>query len=262
MLKAVRVIAYQNMANYRRPTAIAVQDSFKLPPYSTVIGLIHTACGFTEYHPMKISIVGSSKSSLVDMYTRYYHSGMKLEMDRHQLYVENNPGNILGGYAKPTVDANGKIGITRSLGYAQLMVDVELAIYIVPDNPDELEVIKYGLLNPVRYPALGRHEDILRIDNVEIVTLCKQSDDEEESIPFSMAYDALIPLDVYDELELNSLGTIYNMNKVFQIDKAGKETSRKIVERVKAKLIKGGTTFTVNALYDTYLGKKIGVFMA
>ncbi|MFA5449141.1 MAG: CRISPR-associated protein Cas5 [Clostridia bacterium] len=267
MLKAIRIIAYQNMPNYRKPAAIAIQDSYKLPPYSTVIGFIHTACGFTEYHPMRVSIAGRNKSSVVDMYTRYFHGGRKLEFGRHQLFTENNSGMGLGGFADSLSgipsEQEGRTGITRSLGYAQLMVDMELAIYVVPDNPDELEVIKNGLLNPVRYPALGRHEDILRLDNVEIVNLARQSDDDEdESQSFSMPYDALIPLDIYEELEIFVSGTVYNMNKVFKTDKTGKDPLRKITERVKAKLVKGGTTFTVNAYYDIYQGDKIGIFLA
>lgn len=273
MLKAIRVIAYQNMPNYRKPSAIAIQDSYKLPPYSTVIGFIHTACGFNEYHPMKISIAGCNKSSVVDMYTRYLF-GTALEYDsraegykRHQLYTEDNEGAGLGGYTKNLnkdgSDGKDKRGIIRGQGYAQLMVDMELAIYIVPDNPDELETIKNGLLNPARFPALGRHEDILRIDNVEIVELFKQTDDVEDEDGYSMKYDALVPLDIYEKLELECKGTIYNMNKVFRTSAKGKKLPfREVVERVRAKLIKSGTNFYVNTYFDLYGEERIGVFLA
>lgn len=267
MLKAVRVIAYQNMPNYRKPTAIAIQDSYPLPPYSTVIGFVHTCCGYEEYQPMKVSIAGKSKSLVADMYTRYFHGNRKLEIGRHQLYTEKDPSCGLGGWVTPKLDTEHKIGITRGLGYMQLLVDVELAIYIVPDNPDQLEEIKNGLLYPKRYPALGRHEDILRIDDVEIVELKRLTDEESDEQAFTMEYDALIPLDIIDELELETMGrtpgTVFNFNKVFYVDKAEKKPYRKILERVKAKLVKSGTLFTVNAYYDdTYKGQKIGVFLA
>lgn len=44
--KAVRIIAYQNMASYRVPSSLAIKESYPLPPYSSVIGMVHAACGF------------------------------------------------------------------------------------------------------------------------------------------------------------------------------------------------------------------------
>lgn len=275
MLKAVRVIAYQNMPNFRKPTSFAIQDSYKLPPYSTVIGMVHTACGFTEYHPMRVSIAGRYHNTMVDMYTRYFF-GMSLEYDskaggytRHQLYTDKEEGGGLGGFtsglAPDGSTAKNKDGITRGLGYAELVTDLELAIYIVPDNPDELELIKDGLTYPKRFPALGRHEDILRMDNVEIVELKQQSDnDMDDGQLFHMHYDALVPMDIYSELSLNCQGTVYSLNKCFATkDAKGVELkSRRITERVTAKLIKAGTAFAAKAMYDEYGDDKIGVFLA
>jgi len=58
MNKAIRIKCSQQLANYRKPTSFLIKESYPLPPYSTVIGMIHVACGFTEYHPMDISIQG------------------------------------------------------------------------------------------------------------------------------------------------------------------------------------------------------------
>ena len=71
--KAIKLECYQNMPNYKRPSSIQFQESFKLPPYSTVIGMIHKVCNFLDgYREMKISIQGETKSSLTDLYTRYF----------------------------------------------------------------------------------------------------------------------------------------------------------------------------------------------
>ncbi len=273
MLRAVRIIAYQNMASYRKPTAIAIQDSFKLPPYSTVIGMVHNACGWNSYHPMRVSISGNHVTSISDMYTRYFF-GQTLQYEkgyiRQQLYTVNIPGEELGGPVSELKsdgsDKDGKDGIVRGLGYAELIVDVELVLYIVPEDESDLEEIKQGLLYPIKFPSLGRHEDILRIDDVSIVELQQQSGDKKDkNQKFSSEYDCLIPMQEYEKLGLNATGTVYNFNKVFQtVDQTGKPLKyRKITERIKAKLIKkGGQIFYANAWYDELDGKKIGVFLA
>ncbi len=70
-MRAIRIKAYQNMANYRLPSSAVIKESYPLPPYSTVIGMVHAACGFTEYVPMQVSIQGRCVSHLSDLYTKY-----------------------------------------------------------------------------------------------------------------------------------------------------------------------------------------------
>ena len=61
-MKALRIRLTQTSANYRREETIDNRMTYPLPPYSTVIGAIHKACGFTSYHPMDISIQGDYQS--------------------------------------------------------------------------------------------------------------------------------------------------------------------------------------------------------
>lgn len=58
MEKAIRVECFQNLVNYRKPSSFIIKESYPLPPYSTVLGMIHTACGYPkgDFHPMKISV--------------------------------------------------------------------------------------------------------------------------------------------------------------------------------------------------------------
>ena len=62
MEKAIRVECFQNLVNYRKPSSFIIKESYPLPPYSTVLGMIHTACGYKkgDFHPMKISIQGKT----------------------------------------------------------------------------------------------------------------------------------------------------------------------------------------------------------
>ncbi len=34
------------MVNYRVPTSFQLKESYPLPPYSTVIGMVHSLCNF------------------------------------------------------------------------------------------------------------------------------------------------------------------------------------------------------------------------
>lgn len=45
-------------------------------------------------------------------------------------------------------------------------------IHIIPDKPEEFDTILRGLTYPKNYMALGRHEDIVRVEGVpEVVEL-------------------------------------------------------------------------------------------
>ena len=67
-MKAIRLHLKQNSANYRREETINFRMTYPLPPYSTVIGAIHKACGYTDYHPMKVSIQGKYGSQKIRLY--------------------------------------------------------------------------------------------------------------------------------------------------------------------------------------------------
>lgn len=275
MVKAIRLQGYQNMVNYRKPSSIAIQDSYKLPPYSTVIGMIHNACDFTEYHPMKISISGKSATSITDMYTRYFF-GMSLETNkekgqyiykRHQLYTNKNKEDGLGGITafleKYNIGPEDKYGITRSLGYFELLVDVELVIHIIPQREEDFAIILDRLQKPVKFPYLGRHEDLLRIDDVREVELKFYDGDEGDGL--IVDYDVLIPYNTYKEIHSKLKGTVMIFNKVFQTKNAKGQPLklRRIIERVKAKLVKANDEPILrNVLYDTIGDKIVGVFPA
>lgn len=237
--KAIKIECYQNMANYKKPSSIQVQESFKLPPYSTVIGMIHKVCNFTEYKPMKISIQGNSKSSITDMYTRYFF-GIKYDSTRHQLWVKND---------------NSFDGITRGLGYAELIVDVDLIIHVVPEDESLFDIILNGLKNPSIYPALGRHEDILRIDKIDSVEL-------EDTKEIELNNDAYIPMDILNKSRNrgNTAGTIYNLNKVFAINE--KTNIRYWKEKVKVKYIRSGEEFRFKDFIKKEKNSDLGLFLA
>lgn len=73
-MKAIRVRLSQNMVNYKKPTSFQLKETYPLPPPSTVIGMVHSLCNFTEYKEMDISIQGKYHSKMNDLYTRHEFS--------------------------------------------------------------------------------------------------------------------------------------------------------------------------------------------
>ena len=147
-MKLIRIKAKQNMVNYKRPMCYLSGETFPLPPYSTIIGMIHTACGYKEYHPMKISIQGMPYSVVSDMQTKYAGGTAKFESGRHNAFAMCDGESI---------------GYTKGPGNAELITEIDLVIHILPEREEELEEIQNSLLNPTKFLALGRHEDLLNI---------------------------------------------------------------------------------------------------
>ena len=195
--KAIRLECYQNLSSYRKPASIDVQESFKFPPYSTVIGMIHKVCNFKEYKPMNISIQGEYKSSLFNFYNRHF----------------NSKSNIDG---------------IKGIGYVELMVDVDLIIHVVPEDESLFDTILNRLKNPSIYPALGRHEDILRIDKIDSVEL-------EETDTVYIFNDSYIPLKYFSKKD-SILGTVYSLNKEF--NKTTPNSIRTWKNSIKVKYVK------------------------
>jgi len=70
-MKALRIVLTQNKAHYRKEESVLNKMTYPLPPFSTVIGALHNACGFREYHSMNLSIQGQYKSLIKQPYTDY-----------------------------------------------------------------------------------------------------------------------------------------------------------------------------------------------
>ena len=68
-MDVLRIILTQNKANYKKEEVDKNKLTYPLPPFSTVIGALHNACGFSEYKKMDLSIQGNYKSLSKQTYT-------------------------------------------------------------------------------------------------------------------------------------------------------------------------------------------------
>ena len=57
-MKVLRIKLRQNQASYTREETVNNRMTYPLPQYSTIIGALHSACGYTSYHEMKVSVQG------------------------------------------------------------------------------------------------------------------------------------------------------------------------------------------------------------
>lgn len=96
-MKVLRIKLTQNQAHYGRPECIENRMTYPLPPYSTVIGALHNACGYKTYHPMEIGIQGRYRSMQKEV-VMYQSLNNRREDDRGHLVYLQNPEILTAGY--------------------------------------------------------------------------------------------------------------------------------------------------------------------
>jgi CRISPR-associated protein Cas5t len=204
-MKAIKIKAYQNMVNYKKPASFKMKETFPLPPYSSVIGMVHSCCGLTEYHDMDISIQGNYYSSVIDLYNCYeFNPGYNREPKRYNTLM---------------IGKDGEYRINRNINSVQLLIDINLLIHIIPKDTSMLNRLYDGLYSPINYPSLGRWEDILVIDEIKKTEVNK---DISEQDSYTLKNDAYIPVDNYNDENSYLTGTVYTLNKKYSIDKSTK----------------------------------------
>ena len=199
-MKAIKIKARQTTASYRKPSSFQLKETYPLPPYSTVIGMIHFACGFEEYIDMEVSIQGKYDSKINELYTRYEFKPNFYEKDRHK---EN----------KVVSKEGKKTGITVGPAYIEWLTNVELVIHIKPKDENNIQAIYDGLLYPKEYLSLGRREDLLVIEEVKIVDV--QEKELQEN--YTLKYDVYAPINQFEYDDISSNATVYRLNKKYSI---------------------------------------------
>lgn len=203
MAEAIKLRIYQDLVNYKTPTSFQLRESYPLPPYSTVIGMVHNACGFTEYVPMAISIQGNYYSKVNNYQVFYYFKPTGYyEEARHQFYVESAANDK-------------KIGITRAMLNVELLVDVRLVIHIQTEDPSRLGEVFEKLRAPREYISLGRREDLAYVEEVRRVNVERRELDED----MPLANHFYIPVTDRDVGSFS--GTVYDLNVIYRVDKNG-----------------------------------------
>lgn len=222
-MKAIRLKIFQNLVNYKLPATFQLKETYPLPPYSTIIGMVHNACEFTEYVPMKVSVQGKYHSIVSEVYYSYSFAPERLDKDRLKNYVAITKNLI----EKQT-------GIYKSPLHQNLLTDVELLIHIVPENQELVEEICEKLTYPHEYLSLGRREDLIVFGELPKVVEVEETELEED-LSIKNSYSAYIPIEILKDeaVKIGSKagvkisGTVYKLTKDYEIKNYGTAKSPK-----------------------------------
>lgn len=223
MPKAVKIQLYQESANYMIPHMYKNRLTYPLPPYSTVSGMIHALSGFTSYHPMKLSIQGTTGATYTDYAIRYetMPNVKKTEdaLTRYTARLESTKDNP--GYYR--------MGIVRGTYKIQLVTNLNLTLHVVPDDPKDLDIIYDAFKHPNKFPSLGRYEDLVEIQNVSLTDIHQEYLDEDQTINTSayipQSYINSDDLDLDDNPSMQS-GTYYNLSHHYDLAPLNKKKTK------------------------------------
>lgn len=233
-MKVLKIRLTQSSANYAKEDTIDNKLTYPLPPLSTVIGAIHTACKFKEYHPMNISIQGDYESVNKKIYNSNYFSNSLFD-DRGTLVKMSNPNMLSKSYQivgmstgqssstlkcsfmkeskvkiankslleeyKNYKEINDKKGLenfktlNNTVRSYEILSDIELVLHIESDI-DTLNTIKDNIYN---LKSLGRSEDFVDVLDAEIIELT------EPDKTYKSTYHAYIDTELTKDENDNSI---------------------------------------------------------
>lgn len=180
-MKGLKLKIYQETACYKKPFAFKVTETYPLPPYSTVIGMLHKVIEAKagEYIQMDISIQGSYES-IINSYntTRFYKSND----------VTSMPLNV------------------------HMLLGVNLIIHIHSEEKT-LDRIINCFRDTAEVFNLGRREDLLRLDSIKKVSIEEIEYNRRLRNSFLLKQNCYVP----KKYDYNISGINYKLNKKYTI---------------------------------------------
>jgi len=171
-MKAIRIVLTQSSANYRREETSTNKMTYPLPPPSTIIGALHNACGYKEYHPMDISIQGKYESMHREPYTDYCFLNSIMD-DRGILVKMRNPSMLSTGFEKVAAAKKGQGNSFKNNTTIQVYNEELIEEYRkLKDLKDEIEKFKSERIKKVMELIKKRKKSIAtkkkKIDNTSL----------------------------------------------------------------------------------------------
>lgn len=266
-MRAVRIEIKQVMANYKLAGTTKNVMTYSLPQPSTVIGALHYACGYKEWHDMSVAIQGNFSS--MNSHLTQYQTFLPKTDDRGELCVvssENYRGNGVKVVAKALKQGSsikkGKdievydtslysdyvSGSDKDTNYmtristmvsVETLSDVNLLVYVTSKDETVLSDIMENIYN-IRH--IGRSEDIAHIMNYNLVELTTKELDVNETeaccknmayVPMSAVLNDIVNVKVGNR---DSVGTKYYLTNKYTLEQVGKTGNFKRVFRFEDKI--------------------------
>jgi len=245
-MEVLRIILTQSSANYKKEETVLNKMTYPLPPFSTIIGALHSACGYTDYHPMDISIQGRYESMHKEPYTDYCF--LNSIMDDRGILVKMKNQNLLStafdkvAKAKAATGNSFRKGITIEVINQKLLEEYR-GLKNLSDKLDEfkknrsdkvLELIKKRKISlsnkkkkceinsPELKLVLKREKQIKELEK-EIKQRLKDYKSEEYDMPYSKFASITTSLKYYEVLN--------NIELILHI-KSDKNTLKDIKENI------------------------------
>ena len=245
-MEVLRIILTQSSANYKKEETVSNKMTYPLPPFSTIIGALHSACGYTDYHPMEISIQGRYESMHKEPYTDYCF--LNSIMDDRGILVKMKNQNLLStafdkvAKAKAATGNSFRKGITIEVINQKLLEEYR-GLKNLSDKLDEfkknrsdkvLELIKKRKISlsnkkkkceinsPELKLVLKREKQIKELEK-EIKQRLKDYKSEEYDMPYSKFASITTSLKYYEVLN--------NIELILHI-KSDKNTLKDIKENI------------------------------
>lgn len=226
-MKLLKIKGYQVFANYRKPMSYNFWDTYPLPPPSTIRGWFHTTVKATDYIPMSVSIHGSFESIVYDL---------------QRLIKFDRKDRVKKGY--PVLEAFNKT-LNYTPTYVANLYNINLTIYIKAQE-DHLKSFIDNVFS-IEYPWLGRKEDIIRIDYIDLIEVKERHFNDLDI--YSIKEGMYMNQDVVKKLRPALLGTYYRLN--FKYDKElSSKTSIRYFEKKDVVYLDSGIIENGTFLYD------------
>ena len=72
-MRVLKLRLFQETACYKKPFAFKVGETYPLPPYSTIVGMLHKVLKEKkEFIPMRVSVQGNYENKFVDFQSIYF----------------------------------------------------------------------------------------------------------------------------------------------------------------------------------------------
>ena len=197
-MKGVKLVGHMDMAQFKiHPWVGGMERTYPLPPYSTVIGMVHSLCGWKGYHPMMVSVAGRGIPNR-DEFSMRWKGGLFSRTETEE-FIERFPVRVR--------DGEGFRGYVRQPAVMEYIADLDLRLHILPLDQSEVDEIVASLKYPKRFPSLGRYEDLIRIDGVQETEI---SGTESE---------ACLDMPAYVPWRSGMKGTVYRIHKTYTVDR-------------------------------------------
>lgn len=215
-MKVLKLDLFQETACYKKPFAMKITETYPLPPYSTINGLIHKILNATEYIPFNISVQGTYESIFNNYQTTYFYK---------------------------------KDSITSMPMNSHMLLNVNLMIHIGGDF-ELLKKLYDNLLNCNEHLSLGRKEDLVRINDIRFVEVNKfevdsdiQLDDYENYMlsEYNIRIPIYIPKSSLEDTDIN--GISYRLNSYYRND--AKKDKKRVWNKVDSYYVEDGNTVSV-----------------